>query len=278
MPAINAPLESSTTSDPADRAVVMANPFSAPDGSPFDNDQDGNFSTGALNTGIGLSPTTIYTTVTDAGVKDNYTPGITLPNNNAASTATLIAIGGGHSDATDDGIADTTPYDEQPLLAFGNGIERDAGSAGTPYVGHAVKLVTVPALSAPIADGAAIEANFLNVTGVTMTAGQSAFGSATADSPPITPDVLYPDIDGGDTTPTITVPDEPVDTYTSSVSDVTWAISGGNNAELFQINASTGALSFIDPSVAGTYYVYVTCTAPYDGGSNRFLVFVTVDP
>jgi len=45
---------------------------------------------------------------------------------------------------------------------------------------------------------------------------------------------------------------------------------------LFEIRASNGELAFIDASVAGEYEVFITCTAPFAGGSNRFMVYVTV--
>ena len=161
---------------PSARAVLM-NPFSGPAGSPYDNDEAGNTSTGGLCTGIGfgignandISPDLIRQNFTD-----DYTPGVTMPDNTVAPDARLVAIGGGRSDA--DGVS--TPWNALQLLGFGNGGSRDAGGG----VGFGMKLVTA---AAPIAHGADIEAGFTNrvAVGYTVPAGNSAFGSAAAASP-----------------------------------------------------------------------------------------------
>jgi len=273
MPALNMklPAQTSVQVNDADKGqAVICDPFSGPTGSPFDNDAEGNYSTGALSTGIGFGANHVIGTISGSGFTDNYTPGVTKPDNTAATTAILTTIGGGHSDAAEGGIADTTPYDVQPLLHFGQGAERDAGSYR--YTGHAAKLVTA---TGSVANGSAIETGFENRSGVTLVSGQSAFGMATADSAAIAPDYLLPELTGGDVTPAVTAPATTVDTY--EVDDgvtAAWSIYGGADEALFEIVAATGALSFADASVAGTYEVIIQ--AVYNGNTNRWLVTVTV--
>jgi hypothetical protein len=194
MPALNLGSPAVPASNPSAGVFVIMNPFSGPKGSPFDAKQidptskllvaaPNNFSTGALNTGIGFgSPPIIGPTapasIKAAGFNDDYTPGVTLPDGTAATDARLTCIGGGKSTATVNGIAPTVPYNAQPLLGFGNGGSRDAG-AGPAFTGFGLKTVTA---TATIANGAAVEAGFLNRSGVSITNGQSVFGSSTAAS------------------------------------------------------------------------------------------------
>ena len=194
MPALNLGSPAVPASNPSTGVFVIMNPFSGPKGSPFDAKQidptskllvaaPNNFSTGALNTGIGFgSPPIIGPTapasIKAAGFNDDYTPGVTLPGGTAATDARLTCIGGGKSTATVNGIAPTVPYKAQPLLGFGNGGSRDAG-AGPAFTGFGIKTVTA---TATVANGAAVEAGFLNRSGVSITTGQSVFGSNPAAS------------------------------------------------------------------------------------------------
>lgn len=184
----------------AGRAVIMS-PFSGPKGSPFSgrtitgwtngtptyaNDVT-NVSTGALQTGIGFGSPPIFgltapQSIKDAGFNDNYTPGLTLPDGTSASGSSMLAIGGGRSSAAVDGIAPTVGYNAQPLLMAGNGGSRDAG-AGPAFTGFACKTVTA---TGTVANGAVVETGFLNRSGVSITTGQSVFGSAVAASPAVT--------------------------------------------------------------------------------------------
>lgn len=181
MPAMN--MEGTVASNPSLGKGVLMNPFSGPKGSPLDKDSTGQYSTGALNTGIGFGPAT---KVAGGGIdeikpdfNDNYTPGVTMPDGTTAATeAVLTAIGGGKSD--ENGVS--VPYAAQPLLAFGNGGSRDAG-AGPAFTGFGTKLVTA---TGAVANGSAIETGFTNRSGVTMAAGQSQFGSSTTASPAVT--------------------------------------------------------------------------------------------
>lgn len=194
MPAVNMGTSTVVPANPSTGLSVLMSAFSGPKGSPFDAKQmdpttqlpvaaPTNYSTGALSTGIGfgcphvVNPTAPQS-IKDAGFTDDYTPGVTMPGGGAASTAVLTCIGGGKSTATVNGIAPTVPYNAQPLLNFGNGGSRDAG-AGPAFTGFATKMVTA---TATVANGAAIEAGFTNRSGISMTSGQSAFGSATAAS------------------------------------------------------------------------------------------------
>lgn len=275
MPAINMKLSAQAVGDvnnPEDGQAVICSPFSGPTGSPFDNDQSGNMSTGALNTGIGFGGNMVLGAISGSGFTDDYTPGVTLPDGTAATDARLLAIGGGHSSAASNGIAATTPYDEQPLIFFGQGAERDAGSYR--YTGHAAKLVTA---TGSVANGSAVEAGFENRSGQTIVSGASVFGFATADSAAITPDYLVPALASGDVTPAVTVPATAVDTYTlTGTPDVTWSIYGGTDQALFEFaDSAVGALSFIDASVAGTYEVIIQAQTD-NGDTNRWLITVTV--
>lgn len=207
MPAANMAGPVTVPANPSGGKAVLMSPFSGPKGSPLDAVQinpttfartkdPNNFSVGALNTGIGYGlntgpiinvspgtdPFTAPGAIKRAGFTDDYTPGVTLPGGSAATTAILTAIGGGKSTAAVNGIAPTVPYVAQPLLAFGAGSSRDAG-AGPAFTGFGVKMVTA---AGAVADGAAIEAGFVNRTGLAMVATQSAFGSSTTASPAVT--------------------------------------------------------------------------------------------
>lgn len=198
MPARNMAGPIVTPANPSAGKAVLMSPFSGPSGSPFDanliNPITGikakdptNLSTGALNTGIGFGqivivPPPANPNIKNAGFNDDYTPGVTLPNNGVAPDARLTAIGGGASQKATNGIAPTTPYAAQPLLGFGNGGSRDAG-AGPVFTGFATKMVTA---AGAVANGAVVETGFANRSGVGLTTGQSTFGSATAASPAVT--------------------------------------------------------------------------------------------
>ena len=157
--------------------AVLMNPFSGPTGAPYDNDQTGNTSTGALCTGIGFgigSTNDISPDLIRQNFTDDYTPGVTMPDNTVAPDARLTAIGGGRSDAA--GVS--TPWNALQLLGFGNGASRDAGAG----VGFGMKLVTA---AAPVAHAGVIETGFTNrvAVGYTLPTGNSAFGSSVAASP-----------------------------------------------------------------------------------------------
>jgi len=127
------------------------------------------------------------------GFTDDYQPGITLPSGASATLATMLAIGGGKSTITvvagdvAKGLSVVSPYNVQPILDMGVGGSRDAG-AGPAFTGFGLKSVTA---TADVAQGAAIEAGFVNRTapaasGIVLKNGSSAFGSATAASPAVT--------------------------------------------------------------------------------------------
>ena len=178
---------------------VMMDPFSGPDGSPFDRDNVGNHSTGALSTGIGFggnkvtnvstgtSPFTAPQAIKNAGFLDDYTPGVTMPAGTAATLAILTTIGGGKNTivgggATGLGVSTPAPYLVQPLLGFGAGGSRDAG-AGPAFTGFATKMVT--AVGA-VAHGAVVETGFVNRSNTAMVATDSVFGSSTTASAAVT--------------------------------------------------------------------------------------------
>jgi hypothetical protein len=178
--------------NPSTGAFVMMSPFSGPKGSPLDKDQTGNASTGALNTGIGFGANHVIDgpvgNIRAAGFNDDYTPGVTMPNNSTQATlAILTAIGGGKNAITGGGntglgVSNPAPWLAQPLLGFGNGASRDAG-AGPVFTGFGTKMVTA---TGTVANAGVIEAGFTNRSGGSMATTQSAFGSAVAASPAVT--------------------------------------------------------------------------------------------
>lgn len=202
MPASNMASPIALDPNPNTGKQVIMSPFSGPAGSPFDNDQTGNHSTGALNTGIGFGLTPIFDTSTnpnalrDAGFFDDEVPGISLPDGTASTIASLTCIGGGKSLAAVNGYSAIDPYVAQPLLAFGAydhfpvnyddgvpGIDRDAG-LGPAFTGHAMLMVT--ASGGDIAPGAEIETDYLNAGDFDVNDGNSAFGSDVNESPAVT--------------------------------------------------------------------------------------------
>lgn len=211
MPALNMGSPAVPAANPSTGLFIMMDPFSGPKGSPFDAKEynpttqvlqaaPNNFSTGGLSTGIGFGanhviPPTAPQSIKDAGFTDNYTPGVSMPDGTTpATTAILVAIGGGKSaivngtgpngNGTPVGTfsSQPAPYAVQPLLGFGNGASRDAG-AGPEFTGFSIKTVTA---TATVANGADIETGYANRAGVSMTTGQSAFGSNTTASPAVT--------------------------------------------------------------------------------------------
>jgi hypothetical protein len=209
--------------NPSAGMSVSFNPFSGPKGSPFDYDvqnapanwpltyaqlttkpsqASGNASTGAMSTGIGydsdvklpgvdtatLGPSLAAARLGTSGFDDDDQPGISMPASTPttpvnATDARLLAIGGGRSTAnTVASPSAPNPYAVQPILQAGNGGSRDAG-AGPAFTGFGMKMVTA---TANVANGAAIEAGWVNRSGVTLATGQSQFGSSTAASPAVT--------------------------------------------------------------------------------------------
>ena len=178
--------------NPSAGLCVMMDPLSGPKGSPFGGstlsfDANGhpvytpdpaNLSTGGLSTGIGYgSPPIIGPTapasIQAAGFTDDYTPGVTNPGGTARADSALVYIGGGRSAAS--GLAN--PYTAGFALGMaGQGGSRDA-CAGPAFTNFPAKSVTA---TGAVANGAAVEAGFLNRSGVALTTGQSVFGSATA--------------------------------------------------------------------------------------------------
>lgn len=163
--------------NPQNGRFVIFDALSGPKGSPFDNDGDppNNCSTGGLSTGIGFgSPPIIGLTAPDsikaAGFNDDYVPGVTKPDGNASANSSIMYIGGGRSNA--DGTPN--PYTAGfGICGAGNGGSRDSGAD----TGFGLKMVTA---TGAVANGAAVEAGFVNRSGAALVTGQSVFGSATA--------------------------------------------------------------------------------------------------
>jgi hypothetical protein len=220
MPAVNAPLAAQVVGptpagNPSNGKFVLMSPFSGPKGSPFDarsisyaagaytptyTPDPLNLSTGGLSTGIGYganpvipqqAPLTIPLSIRAASFDDDYTPGMTFPDGvTPATDSRFTAIGGGRSilvngtgpngngTPASEKVSVPSMYNLQPLLGFGNGGSRDAG-AGPAFTGFPIKMVTA---TGAVADGAAIEAGFINRSGVAMVATQSAHGSSATAS------------------------------------------------------------------------------------------------
>ena len=186
-----APLPGSTlaqnVANPSLGRAVLFDLFSGPKGSPFDKDQSGNASTGALNTGIGFGSPPIFGptapgSIKSAGFNDDYTPGVTMPDGTTASSnSKLMAIGGGRMSNTvnADGTRTPNPYTAGFGIGMaGNSGSRDAG-AGPAFTGFLTKTVTA---TGAVANGAAVETGWTNRSGVALVAGQSVFGSSSAAS------------------------------------------------------------------------------------------------
>ena len=183
MSAINMAGDLTVPANPSDGKTVLMDPFSGPTGSPFDNDQTGNNSTGCLCTGIGFGCANIINPgQIEPQFNDDYVPGITLPDGTSATTAILTTIGGGKSDANVGGEAVESPYVAQPLLNFGGGGSRDAG-VGPAFTGFSTKTVTAVGT---VIDGGVVETGFVNRSGETIVVSESVFGSSTAASPAVT--------------------------------------------------------------------------------------------
>jgi hypothetical protein len=179
MPASNMG-STSGAGNPSTGKFVVCDLISGPKGSPLDKDTAGNFSTGALSTGIGYGASRVIgpvapQSIKDAGFTDDYIPGVSKPDGSGSLNSTYMYIGGGRSNAMSNGIAVTNPYTAGfGIGGFGAGGSRDGG-AGPAFTGFKMKMVTGAA-----AIGADIEAGFANRSGVAMLAGQSAFGSSDA--------------------------------------------------------------------------------------------------
>lgn len=185
---------------------ILMDPLSGPKGSPFSNDKDYanataffptstgaatnlNCSTGALATGIGFGaqdgPFAAGIAFRSGGsllgfaggnYTDDYTLGLTKPDGTSAADSTYLYIGGGKSTKNVDGKAPEVPYVAGfAILGGGNGASRDAG-AGPAFTGFALKTVTAVGT---VANGAAVETNWANRSGASITVGQSVFGSGT---------------------------------------------------------------------------------------------------
>jgi hypothetical protein len=168
---------------------------------PIKVNDDSNISTGGLSTGIGFGsppifgPGNVFGTGSlvgfgDDNFTDDYVPGVDLPSSVAATDSTLVYIGGGRS-AIEDGTgpdgngyppgwftSQPDPYDELAvaLCGAGNGGSRDSGA----NTGFGMKTVTA---TGAVANGAAVEAGFINRSGVALVTGQSVFGSAAVANP-----------------------------------------------------------------------------------------------
>lgn len=184
--------------NPSVGARILMDPLSGPKGSPLDKDNVGNCSTGALCTGIGYGGNNVIDNpnqasapidIFRAGFNDNDVPGTVPtytapPPNGVVASSTVnsakMYIGGGRMTSSG-GDTRGRPFVPSPYTAgvaftsFGNGGSRD-GSAGPAFRGFPELMVTA---TGSVANGAAVETGINNRSGVTITSGQSVFGSNT---------------------------------------------------------------------------------------------------
>jgi hypothetical protein len=168
--------------NPSAGQAVMMDALSGPKGSPFDKDNTGNASTGALCTCIGfgsnvvVGPSLLYGTP-PAGVNGGFVD----DSSGVGANSTYVYIGGGRS-VTSSGVNPAGQAGVNPYTAgfvptgAGNGGSRDGG-AGPAFTGFTTKIVTA---AAGVANGAAVETGWTNRSGVALVTGQSTFGSSTA--------------------------------------------------------------------------------------------------
>jgi hypothetical protein len=180
--------------NPSAGNFVIFDPLSGPKGSPLSDGVTGrprsiHNSTGAMCNGIGFSAQNIIFTpnpllgapamIDNAGFIDDQVPGTISPNEGVQNTvdSVMMYIGGGRCDAPVQGIAAPDPYTAGiAICGAGNGGSRDGG-AGPAFTGFALKMVTA---AGAVVNGAAIEVGFINRSGITMAAGESAHGSDVA--------------------------------------------------------------------------------------------------
>lgn len=183
--------------NPTQGPAVIMDPLSGPKGTLFDARtiaswaagapvyaaDPANLTTGGLSTGIGFGSPPIFGPGNvfgqgsligfgDDNFTDDYIPGVDLPVGTAAADSRMTYIGGGRSEP--DGTPDPFVVTDVGICMAGNGGSRDSGTAGFP-----VKTVTA---TGTVANGAAVEAGFLNRSGVSIATGQSVFGSSTASN------------------------------------------------------------------------------------------------
>jgi hypothetical protein len=184
--------------NPSAGAFIIMDPLSGPKGSPLDTPGTVHASTGCMCNGIGMESQANYINavsnpnfpdpINQAGFDDDYIPGTERDGAGTENVvnSNMMYIGGGRSELVAGTGADGNgapanslvsvpdPYTAGILiLGAGNGASRDAG-AGPAFTGFPMKMVTA---IAQVVNGADIEAGFANRTGLTMEAGESAFGS-----------------------------------------------------------------------------------------------------
>lgn len=164
------------------------------------NEELSGCSTGGLSTGIGYGGqvigqtpqlTTAPAAIFAAGFDDNMIPGVrptfaAPPPPGVVSAhdadSTYLYIGGGRMIENTGTLAGDIgrPFIPDPytagicIVGAGEGVDRDGGAGPTAFTGFPIKTVTA---TGAVAEGAAIEAGVLNVSGQAMVSGQSAFGS-----------------------------------------------------------------------------------------------------
>jgi hypothetical protein len=166
--------------NPSAGQAVIFDALSGPKGSPFDKDNSGNATTGAMCTGIGFGGNagnayinvfngakSAADAISQGGFTDDKGDGT------GAANSTIVYIGGGRSNA--DGTPNPYTAGFVPGNA-GNGGSRDAGS-GPAYTCFVGKWVTA---TGAVANGAVVETGWVNRSGVALVATNSVFGSSSS--------------------------------------------------------------------------------------------------
>lgn len=199
--------------NPADGKFVIGNPFTACKGAsygayiitgwngtvPVYDEDDTNYSTGGLNTGIGYGPQVIESNAADfkaSGFQENMVLGSQAQPASGGVVAvdtTYQCIGGGKTVMVDGTGANgngtpvgtqysnPVPFGSLQIVGFGNGGSRDAGTNGTGFG------VRASAASATVAEGAVITGTWVNRSGRTLVNGERTFGSGNAANAAVAP-------------------------------------------------------------------------------------------
>jgi hypothetical protein len=149
----------------------------------------------------------------------------------------------------------------------------------TPVVGDTIRVYTQQqgaVLVTSLNGGTAVESNDTNFTAAGSGVQTFSFTFDPVKSDPayaaecpgtgtlsftLAADTIAPIITGSDSV-SVPAPSTTVATYTANEA-VTWSVTGGANAALFQIDSS-GVLSFVGPSVVGVYSVIITASDAAD--------------
>lgn len=172
--------------NPSQGVAVTFDALTGAKGALRDTDQTGNQSTGAMSTGLGLTPNTKVPGITTIGKGTNYdkagyVPGVTKPDGTASADSTILYIGGGRSNANSNGMAVNDPYTAGfGIAAAGNGATRDVQGGVDPNFYASARSMELAVAAADVDNNALLTAGFNNNSGVKVPSGAAQFGVAIA--------------------------------------------------------------------------------------------------